>query len=148
MDNEADNEATFSSFDIHAPRHAAKSLEMEYLSAAAIANLWPISARLNTRGQGDELWNLEFPVSHISTRAGDAPAFQIESGPVLIPRDLVDIADASIVGGCYLAFVFVNNRSQVDLLAWGPTINLSRGFVHFARISSVETDVLSPQGQR
>ena len=142
-DNEADNAAVFSSFDIHAPRHGARLIEIGALDAAAVAQLWPLSARLNVRGQRGTLWSLEFPVGHISTRTGDAPAFQIESGPVLIPRDTVEIADASVIGGCYLAYVFLNKTSQVDLLAWGPASKSRRSFVRFARIEGVATELLS-----
>jgi len=107
---------------------------------SAVMQLSPLSVRLNARGQRGEFWSLEFLLSHISTRG---PEFQIETGPVLIPRDLIDIADASIVGGCYLAYVFLNKTSQVDLLAFGPTSNRGRRFAHFARIGGIKTDVLS-----
>ncbi|MGQ0686099.1 hypothetical protein [Bradyrhizobium sp.] len=147
-DSEADHEAAFSSFDIHAPRHAAKPIETRALDSGTVARSWPISARLKARGHRGELWNLEFPVNHINTRTKDASEFQVESGPVLIPRDIVDIADASIVGGCYLAYVFFNKTSQVDLLAWGPTSNSRRGFVRFARIVGIETELLSRQPER
>lgn len=142
-DSEADNGTAFSSFDIHAPRHGVKLIEIGALDLETVAQLWPMSARLNVRGQRGTFWNMEFPVGHISTRTEDAPAFQIESGPVLIPRDIVDIADASIIGGCYLAYVFLNKTSQVDLLAWGPTSKSRRSFVRFARIDGVETEILS-----
>lgn len=139
-DSEAGHGASFSSFDIHAPRHAAKSVDIGALDSA-VAQMWPLSIRLNARGQRGGSWDLEFPLSHISTRG---PEFQLETGPALIPCDLINIADASIVGGCYLAYVFVNNASQVDLLAWGPAGNHHRNFVHFARIGGIKTDILSP----
>lgn len=141
-DNEADNAAVFSSFDIHAPRHGADPIAIGALDAATIARRWPLSARLTVRGKGDTSWNLEFPVGHINTRAGEASAFQVESGPVLIPRDTVEIADASVVGGCYMAYVFFKGNSQVDLLAWGPAGTSRRSFVRFARIEGVATELL------
>ncbi|MET4759729.1 hypothetical protein ABH975_002735 [Bradyrhizobium ottawaense] len=141
-DSDAENEATFSSFDIQAPRYPAKLMEIGSLYSAALAETWPISGRLKMRGRSGELWNLEFPVSHISTRASQ---FQIESGPVLIPSNTVDIAEASIIGGCYLAYLFLNKPSEVELLAWGPTKNLRRSFVRFARIDNIETEILSRQ---
>ena len=139
-DSEADHGVTFSSFEIHAPRHAAKQLEIGALDSGAVAQQWPLSVRLKARGQRGEFWNLEFPLSHISTRAAE---FQIETGPVLISRDLIEIPDASIVAGCYLAYIFLNKASQVDLLAFGPKGNQRRGFVHFARIGGIETEILA-----
>jgi hypothetical protein len=140
-DSEGDNKAEFSSFEVQAPRRAAKQIEIGALDSS-VAQLWPLSVRLNARGQRGDVWNLEFPFSHISSRPGE---FQIESGPALIPRDVINIADASIVNGCYLAYVFVYRASQVDLLAWGPTSDASRSFVHFARIGDTKTEVLSGQ---
>lgn len=142
-DSEADNGTAFSSFDIYAARHGAKLIEIGTRDLATVTQLWPMSARLNVRGQRGTLWNLEFPVNHISTRTGNVTEFQIESGPVLIPRDVLDIAEASIIGGCYLAYVFLNKTSQVDLLAWGPTSKSRRSFVRFARIDGVEAEILS-----
>ena len=137
-DSEADHGVTFSSFEIHAPRHATKHLEIGTLDSGAVTQQWPLSVRLKARGQRGELWNLEFPLSHVSTRAAE---FQIETGPVLIPRELIEIPDASIVAGCYLAYIFLNKASQVDLLAFGPGGNQRRSFVHFARIGGIETEI-------
>ena len=137
-DSEADHGATFSSFEIHAPRHAKERLETGALASGAVTQQWPLSVRLKARGQRGDLWNLEFPLSHISTRAAE---FQMETGPVLIPRDLIEIPDASIVAGCYLAYIFLNKASQVDLLAFGPGGNQRRSFVHFARIGGIETEI-------
>ncbi len=139
-DSEGDHSAGFSSFEIHAPRHATKHLAISALDAGSVTQQWPLSARLKARGQLGELWTLEFPVSHINTRAAE---FQIETGPVLIPRDLIEIPDASIVGGCYLAYIFLNKTSQVDLLAFGPGRDRRRSFAHFARIGGIETEILS-----
>ena len=144
-DNEADNASVFSAFDIHAPKCAARSIGIGSLDSDTLARLWPLSVRLNARGQRGEPWTLEFPINHISTRTGPEAAFQIESGPVLIPRDVVEIAGASIAGGCYLAYVFLNKCSQVDVLAWGATGNIHRSFRHFARLSGIETDIVNPQ---
>lgn len=139
-DSEADHGATFSSFEIHAPRHATRRLEIGALDVGAVTLQWPLSVRLKARGQRGDLWALEFPVGHISTRAAE---FQIETGPVLIPRDLIEIPDASIVGGCYLAYIFLNKANQVDLLAFGPGRDQRRSFVQFARIGGIETEILA-----
>ena len=137
-DSEADHGVTFSSFEIHAPRHAARNLKIGALDSGAVTEQWPLSVRLKACGQRSELWSLEFPLSHISTRAAE---FQMETGPVLIPRDLIEIPGASIAAGCYLAYIFLSNASQVDLLAFGPGGNQGRSFGHFARIGGIETEI-------
>ncbi len=144
-DSEAENTATFSSFEISAPRRAAKSVDLAALNSRIIANLWPLSARLNVRDKQGKLWNLEFPINHIISRANGTPLFQIETGPILIPCDLIEIADASSIGGCYLAYAFLNTTHQVDLLAWGGVGQRAtpRKFIHFARITNVKANVLS-----
>jgi hypothetical protein len=142
-DTEAANEAAFSSFDIHAPQRAATSIEVAALSKT-VAHLWPISVRLSARNERGELWNLEFPANHISTRIANEPSFQIESGPIIVPHDLIKIPEASSMIGCSLAYVFLNKTDQVDLLAWGPSRwrnNSHRSFVQFARVSKIETDI-------
>ena len=144
-DNDADNAAVFSSFDIDAPRRAATSIDIATLDAEAVARLWPLAVRLRLRGSSGKFWDLEFPLGHINTRAAD---FQIESGPILIPQETTDIAGASIAGGCYLAYVFLNRTNQVDLLAWGPAGSPRRSFSRFARIEGIEAELFGRTSDR
>lgn len=137
-DSEADNDTAFSLFDIFAPQRKSSPVDPEAIDQAEIERQWPLSARLTVKGS--ELWILEFPVSHISRRAG---AFQIESGPVLIPQDLVNIPDTSTFCGCYLAYVFLNKPNQIDVLAFGRNENFHRQFVKFARIEDIQIRILS-----
>lgn len=147
-DNEADNDAVFSSFDIHLPRQPAVPIETPSLDVGTVAQSWPISARLKLSDRRGERWILEFPVNHINTRTGETAAFQVESGPVLVPQEAADIAGASIIGGCYLAYVFLNKTNQVDLLAWGPMRHSHRAFSRFARMEHIEAELLSRKPAR
>ncbi|WP_339034765.1 hypothetical protein WHZ78_23575 [Bradyrhizobium symbiodeficiens] len=139
-DSEADNDTAFSLFDIFAPQRESSLIDPEAIDQAKIERRWPLSARLTVKGS--ELWILEFPVSHISSRGG---AFQIESGPALIPRDLVNIPETSTFCGCYLAYVFLNKPNQVDVLAFGRNGNFHRQFAKFARIEGIQIEILSRQ---
>jgi hypothetical protein len=142
MDSEADHDRTFLAFDIHAPMRPAMRLQMEDLNARVLAQDWPVSVRLSKVSPGGSMWALEFPASHINTRSG---AVQVETGPVLVPRDVIDIAGASVIGGCYLAYVFFNRPDRADLLAWGPGNHSRRGFVRFARLDGIEAEILARQ---
>jgi hypothetical protein len=144
-DTEAANDTTFSAFDVHTPQRAARSLRLEELSSTPLVQLWPLSVRLKVRSQTGELWSLAFPVNHISTQDSAGPLFQIESGPILVPQDILDIPDASRIGRCFLSYAFLNKMNQVDLLAWGPSRSATprRSFAHFARISDIETNIYS-----
>lgn len=146
-DNEADHEAAFSSFDIHAPRREAMPVAMANLDAATVARRWPLAARLKLSGQRGEFWILEFPVNHINTRKAGPAALQAETGPVLIPRDAVDIAGATVIGGCYLAYLFLNKPNTLELLAWGTASQSHRSFSRFARIEGIEAELLGGKAQ-
>jgi hypothetical protein len=144
-DTEAANETTFSAFDVHTPRSAARSVQLEELNSTALAQLWPLSVRLKVQSQTGEPWSLAFPVNHINTQDRAGPLFQIETGPIIVPQDIVEIPDASRVGRCFLSYAFLNKTNQVDLLAWGPSRSDTphRSFAHFARISGIETNIYS-----
>jgi hypothetical protein len=91
---------------------------------------WPLTARLYVSKAGvDHV--IDFPVHHLNTKAG---AFQIETGPVLVPASLVQ--DAKLpVDGFALAFVFFNRLDRVDLAICGPIRQDSnrRAYTYFAR---------------
>ncbi|UPJ48574.1 hypothetical protein IVB30_36985 [Bradyrhizobium sp. 200] len=144
-DTEAANETTFSAFDIHTPPRAARSIPFDELTSTTLVQSWPLSVCLKVRSQTGELWTLEFPVNHISTQNTAGPLFQIESGPMIIPQDILEIPDATRIGGCFLSFVFLNKTDKADLLAWGPERSATshRSFAHFAQISSIEANVYS-----
>jgi hypothetical protein len=144
-DNEAPNDTIFSTLNIHAPQIAAGLIRLEELTSTTLKQRWPLSIHLKVRSQTGDLWILEFPVGHISTQSEPARLFQIESGPVVIPQDILDVPDASRIGKCYLCYVFLNKTHQADLLAWGPSgpTTTRRGFNHFARISIMEAHICS-----
>ncbi len=147
-DSEADNETIFSSFDIQALRRAAKSIEIEVLNVGKVTRLWPITVRLNARAQRGEMWSLEFPVSHISMRSGNAVAFQIESGPRTYPARL-----GRYCGGFdhwrVLSSLRLSQQDEAGRLAgMGATNSVGRGFVEFARIGGIEKEILSPRPEK
>jgi hypothetical protein len=143
-DTEAANEALFSFFDVHTPQSAARSIQFEGLASTSLVQLWPLTVYLKVRSQTGELWILQFPVNHISTQDTAGPLFQIETGPVIVPQDVLELPDASKIGACFLSYVFLNRTNQIDLLAWGASSASShRSFAHFARISSIETHICS-----
>lgn len=143
QDTDAPHSDTFSSVAIDAPE-----IEAVRLDAVAAESRWPLTARLSIEGASGALWSLEFPVDHINHR--DQPAaWQIETGPVIVPVDLMDIVGAAKPGGLQLAFLFVNRADRADLLALGPLGGSAagrRGFAHFARLEGVEVELFGQGG--
>lgn len=145
QDTEAENDGVFSALNIRTPQIAVRSIRFVELNSATLDQLWPLSVHLTVRSQTGGTWILEFPVNHISTKSKPAQLFQIESGPVVIPQDILDISHASKIGECYLCYVFMSKTHQADLLAWGPSGSATapRGFKHFARISTMQAHIFS-----
>jgi hypothetical protein len=98
---------------------------------------WPLTARLVATGPRGRRWTLEFPVNHLNVRVATR-TWQVETGPVLVPHDLFEIAGAAATGGLQRAFVFFNRADRVDLLGFGPTGSGRRGFAHTARLEAAE----------
>lgn len=145
-DTETVNSSIFSALQLHLPQSVARPIQLEELTSNTYEQLWPLSVSLTVRSQTGGLWILQFPVEHISTQGAPAQLFQIESGPVIIPQDILDIPDASRLGECYLSYIFLNRtHQQLDLLAWGPSSSATthRGFNHFARIPIMDTNIYS-----
>jgi hypothetical protein len=142
-DTEAANSTIFKVFNVHTPRIAARPMPLEETTSLTLEQFWPLSACLKVRSQTGDLWILEFPVNHISSQTTPAQLLQIESGPIIVPHDILEISDASIIGNCYLCYAFLNKASQLDLLAWGPThvAKARRSFSHFARITVMEARI-------
>ena len=140
QDTDASHSDTFSSIAIDAPEIEAGSVRLDGVAADG---RWPLTARLSVDGASGARWSLEFPVGHINLR--DEPAaWQIETGPVIVPVDLMDIVGAAKPGGLQLAFLFVNRADRADLLALGPLSGSDagrRGFAHFARLEGVEVEL-------
>jgi hypothetical protein len=103
---------------------------------------WPLTARLAAAGTNGGRWKLEFPVNHINLSTAPR-AWQVETGPILVPCGLIDIADAAKTGGLQRAFVFFNRVDQVDLLAFGQTRLGRLGFAHTARLMAAEMVLLA-----
>ena len=128
QDTVASHSDTFSKLIIDAPE-----IEAEAVSPAAARERWPLAARIAATGASGAHWTLEFPVGHINVR-DDPAAWQVETGPIVVPRELIDIAGAAKPGGLQLAYVFFSQPDQLDLMAFGPQGSGRRAFQHFARL--------------
>jgi hypothetical protein len=129
----------FTQLVINAPALLDGSLDPDLLPIEPLARSWPLTARIHAVSAGVDHF-LDFPVVHINTRqSGGGAAFQAETGPILLPAELLDDA-ALTIGGFALAFVFFNRLDRVDLAIWGPTGTGSsprRGYVHFGRLEGI-----------
>ena len=106
-----------------------------------IAASWPLTACVELRDRNGDRWQLEFPVQHINAATVDhKPAFQVETGPILIPGSCISqVKEASVNGGFALAYMFFNRADRVDLAVWGPDPNAgspAREFRHRARVEA------------
>jgi hypothetical protein len=138
-DSEAPHSAAFKNLAIDVPEIDAETLPLDRIVAQS---RWPLTAQLSAAGADGNRWALEFPVSHINLR--DHPvAWQVETGPVVVPCDLIDIAGAAKTGGVQLACVFFNRADRADLLAFGPSGDSRRGFVRVARLENIEVALLA-----
>jgi hypothetical protein len=137
-DTDAAHSDTFGALAVDVPE-----IEADAVPPAGAGDRWPLTARLEAVGASGARWLLEFPVNHINLRD---QAFQVETGPVVIPRDLIDVAGAAKPAGLQLAFIFFNRLDRIDLLAFGPLSNAAgrRGFGHFARLDQVGIELLAP----
>lgn len=133
-DTDAPNSASFRQLSIDVPDLDATPLLPDAVSG------WPLTARLSATGKSGARWVLEFPVNHINLR--DEPqAFQIETGPVIVPCDLIDIAGAAKPAGLQLAFLFCSRLDRADLLGFGSLASSRRAFALFGRLERVGIDL-------
>jgi hypothetical protein len=128
QDTVAPHSDTFRTLVIEAPE-----IEAEAVPPAAARERWPLAARIAATGASGAHWTLECPVQHINVR-DDPPAWQVETGPIVVPRDLIDIAGAAKPGGLQLAYVFFSHSDRADFLAFGPLGSGRRAFEHVARL--------------
>jgi len=130
----------FSKLVVDAPLLDAARLSPDAATPEAMVQAWPLTARLRvSKGGLDHL--VDFPVVHLNTR--EPGAFQVETGPILVPAALIEDA-ALTVGGFALAFAFFNRLDRVDLAVWGPAgvpRSARRGYVHFARWEGIAIDL-------
>lgn len=142
QDTDAPHSEAFSSVAVDAPEVEAEAVSIDRL---VMQRSWPLTAQVVFTPPGGARWTLDFPVKHINLR--DEPsAFQVETGITIVPRDLLDIAGATSVGGLQLAFVFFNRIDRIDLLAYGPADGAAgsrRGFAHFARLEGIEAGLFA-----
>jgi hypothetical protein len=138
QDSDAPHSEAFKGLAIDVPEIDVKTVPFDRIVAQSG---WPMMARLSAAGTSGGRWVLEFPVSHINLR-GQPEAWQVETGPVVVPCDLIDIPGAATTGGLQLAYVFFNRADRADLLAFGSIDSGRRGFAHVARLADTEITLL------
>jgi len=135
------NSQIFSSLTIEAPLLFDEAcINRASLDGKPMRQAWPLTARLHVSKDGVDHVS-DFPVHHLNTKAG---AFQIETGPVLVPATLVG-DPALTVGGFALAFVFFNRLDQIDLAIRGPVRPGSNrwSYIQFARWEGISIELFS-----
>ena len=138
-DSDAPHADAFRNVAIDAPQIDTEAVPLDRIVAQG---RWPFTALLSAKGLAGKRWALEFPVNHINLR-DQGEAWQVETGPVVVPCDLIDIAGAATTGGVQLAYVFFNRAGRADLLAFGLTGEGRRGFAHAARLEGAEIALLA-----
>jgi hypothetical protein len=139
-DSIATNGETFSSLAIHAPKQALRPVTAADLTPDHLA--WPITARAHVQANDGVRWLLDFPILHVNTRRSPQPAFQIETGPLLVPEELLDPGPA-ILGGFALAYVFFNRLDRIDLSLFGRS-GRGRTYGQFGRLDEVSIELFRP----
>jgi hypothetical protein len=121
-DSTANNESVFAELAIHIAETNRNAIDLDRLGDGTVSPSWPLMANVELCGPNGDRWVLNFPVNHINVAAIDGKnAFQVETGPILIPRSLISPASpASGTGGFAIGYVFFNQSDRIDLALWGP----------------------------
>jgi hypothetical protein len=136
QDTVAPHAASFSDVAITVDEIDVEAVQLEAITAKA---RWQLTARITATGANGRRWLLDFPVQHLNLR--DKPAaFQVETGPVIVPVDLIDIPGAAKPSGLQLAYVFFGRVDRMELLGFGPGPH-GRGYRHFTRLEGVKIEV-------
>jgi hypothetical protein len=139
QDSHGRHSETFEAVAIDIPEIDAAALPPDRLVAQG---RWPLTARLSVAKAAGARWILEFPVNHINLR-DHGGAWQVETGPIVVPCELTEIPGAARTGGLQLAFVFFNRTDRADLLAFGSLGGGRRGFAHAGKLEDVEIALLA-----
>ena len=147
IDTSDDNKKEFRRLEIRFAAAKGVPMALETLSTERVVAFWPLAATIEAVNLDGDRWLLEFPIDHINaTNISNKPAFQVETGPILVPQALVRSPPASVHGGFALAYAFFNRADRVDLAVWG--FNAAdkapgRDFHHFDRLDPVTITVFS-----
>ncbi len=143
-DNSAINSSVFEKLTIRDVRTTWRPLDMNDI-VACVDHVWPLSARIRARVDYGPDWLLDFPVQHFNTmHVGPTPAFQVETGPILVPNTLIENEKDSPVEDFKLAYVFFNKTNVVDLMLWSydqGRIRTRRTFSQFKRLENVIVEI-------
>ena len=107
--------------------------------AGAVA-AWPHASPRSARAARAGRSNFR---SGTSTCATTRRAWQVETGPIIVPCELIDIAGAAKPGGLQLAFAFFSRPDQLDLLAFGALGSDRRAFQYFAGLKVAAISLLA-----
>ncbi|MBX9846241.1 MAG: hypothetical protein K2Z80_30995 [Xanthobacteraceae bacterium] len=135
-DTIAQNTTGFAALEIQIAQTDVVPIEPEWIDDEAVTAHWPLTAEVEMVASDGNRWQLVFPVNHLNTATvGGEPAFQVESGPVLVPQTLIGNRSAFVGRGLALAYAYFNRTDRIDLALWGPhSREPSRAFQHFDRI--------------
>jgi hypothetical protein len=143
-DSTASNDSVFEKLAIHVAEANRNAIDPHKLSDEAVSASWPLTANVELCRPNGDRWVLNFPVNHINIAAIDGKgAFQVETGPILVPHSLISsTSPASVMGGFAIGYVFFNQFDRIDLALWGPreVDNVaSREFRHYERLEAKVT---------
>lgn len=143
-DGTASNDSVFEKLAIHIANTNRNVIDLDKLSDESVAASWPLTANVELCRPNGDRWVLNFPVNHINIATIDGKtAFQVETGPILIPRSLISpTSPASVMGGFAIGYVFFKETDLIDLALWGyrEIDNVaSREFRHYERLKAKVT---------
>ena len=140
-DSTSNNDSVFEKLVIDLADTNRAAIDLDRLSDESISASWPVAANVELCGPNGDRWVLDFPVNHVNVATIDGkPAFQVETGPILVPASLLSPnAPASVAGGFAIGYVFFNRTDVVDLALWGSREidNVAgREFRHYERLKA------------
>jgi len=141
-DTTAPNSEVFSELSVDIPEMDAR--EIDPARHQHEIKSWPLTARIDARDFAGVSWRLEFPVNHFNYR-NTGPGqneFQIETGPVIVPRALLVSSAGEPTDGFALAYVYCNDVQRVDLAILQPGGRAPAG-CEYGRVARLERIKLS-----
>lgn len=140
----------FDWIEIDVPRVSLQRIDVGIPVTGRLA--WPLSCAVSAIGADGRQCVLEFPISHYNYRASQTKvAFQVETGPILVPSTLLPSNAAATYCGVALAYIFINRPDRADLLVLCTNRDhkgTRRSYANFARLKVIDFAVLAPLQDR
>lgn len=119
-DTHGKNEEIFSDFKIDIYKKAGREITRVEELIESVKKNNPLNGQviLASPSQGIS-FIIDFPIKHINIHTGKK-MFQVETGPIVIPKDLplyVDVKEPQMLN---IAYVFFNRFDRLDLALWSP----------------------------